>query len=236
MLARLLTVAVVALGSFSPAAAHADTPSGKTLSWGANDTGQLGTGAGPSSLASGVLSSVDHIKAIASGANHTIALLDDGTVWAWGRNDRGQLGFAPPASDERGDASDGRAVQVPYLSAVVAIAAGNAHNLALESDGTIWAWGDNTWGQLGNGHPNADDLGSGGTAGLYGYSNSEPVPVPVSGLAGVTAVAAGGNRSLALLSDGTVQQWGEDTTAFGADWLDPLVATVLTGVVPLPFL
>jgi alpha-tubulin suppressor-like RCC1 family protein len=80
--------------------------------------------------------------------------LDDGSVWAWGQNNRGQLGYPPPAWDERGDTSIGSPVQVPYLSGIVAIAAGDQHNLALDATGTAWAWADNRWGQLGNGHPN----------------------------------------------------------------------------------
>src|SRR5690606_27370837 len=78
-----------------------------------------------------------------------------------------------------------------YLTNVVAVAAGGYHSLALKSDGTVWAWGDNTHGQLGN-----------------GTYNSSSFPVQVKNLTGVIAIAAGENHSLALKSDKTVWAWG----------------------------
>ena len=82
---------------------------------------------------------------------------------------------------------------------MVAIAAGWGHSLALKSDGTVWAWGSNGAGELGNGT----------------YTNSN-VPVSVSGLSGVVALAAGLNHSLALKSDGTV--WTGEATWRG-NWV-----------------
>ena len=73
-------------------------------------------------------------------------------------------------------------MQVQNLSGVSAIAAGGVHSLALKNDGTVWAWGYNRFGQLGNG-TNTDSI----------------TPVQVSNLTGVTAVAGGDNRSLAVV-------------------------------------
>jgi alpha-tubulin suppressor-like RCC1 family protein len=84
-------------------------------------------------------------------------------------------------------------VQVSALSGVTAIAGGFAHSLALKSDGTVWAWGYNSNGQLGDG--------------TYTTRNT---PVQVSALSGVTAIAAGAYHSLALKSDGTVWASGWD--------------------------
>jgi RHS repeat-associated protein len=73
-----------------------------------------------------------------------------------------------------------------------AVAAGKSHSLAaLKTDGSVWAWGDNLKGELGN-----------------GTTTNSTVPVPVSNLTGVTAVAAGDSDSFALKSDGTVWAWG----------------------------
>ena len=77
------------------------------------------------------------------------------------------------------------------LPGVIAVAAGTNHSLALKSDGTVWAWGWNSFGQLGDG------------SGI-----NQSVPVKVYGLAGVKAIAAGGVHSLALLTDGSVMAWG----------------------------
>jgi hypothetical protein len=77
------------------------------------------------------------------------------------------------------------------LSASMAIAAGGFHSLALKGDGTVWAWGYNRDGQLGD-----------------GTTTNRTTPVQVSGLSGVTAIAAGTHHSLALKGDGTVWAWG----------------------------
>lgn len=82
-------------------------------------------------------------------------------------------------------------VQVYGLTRVVSVAAGAYHSLALKSDGTVWAWGSDPYGELGN-----------------NSTTDSPVPVQVSGLTGVMGVAAGSSFSLALNSDGTVSAWG----------------------------
>jgi hypothetical protein len=102
-------------------------------------------------------------------------------------------------------------VQVMGLTAVRQVSAGGLHSLALRSDGTVWAWGNNLWGQLGNG---TSSWGVG-------------TPVQVMGLTGVIQVAAGGVHSLALRSDGTVWAWGDGGTGVQ---LTPVQVTGLTGV------
>jgi hypothetical protein len=83
-------------------------------------------------------------------------------------------------------------VQVANLSGVIAIAAGNAnHNLALKNDGTLWAWGENFYGQLGD-----------------GTTVHRNTPVRVGSLTGVTSMAVGFQHSLARMNDSTVRAWG----------------------------
>jgi alpha-tubulin suppressor-like RCC1 family protein len=76
-------------------------------------------------------------------------------------------------------------------SRTLTVSAGSDHSLALKADGTVWAWGYNYYGQLGD-----------------GTTVSKSTPVQVSGLTGVTAIAAGGSHSLAVKGDGTVWTWG----------------------------
>ena len=70
---------------------------------------------------------------------------------------------------------------------------GQEHNLALRNDGSVWAWGANVYGQLGD-----------------GTSLTRNIPVRVSGIANAVAIAAGGEHSIALRSDGTVAGWGRN--------------------------
>ncbi|MGO8673906.1 MAG: choice-of-anchor tandem repeat GloVer-containing protein [Capsulimonadaceae bacterium] len=173
-------------------------------SWGWNNYGGVGNGTTTdAAVPVQVVNPLDPtgyltgVTALAEGGYDSIALRSDGTVWAWGDNDVfGELGIG--TSTGQSDV----AVQVTnpsdptgYLTSVVAIAAGMAHNLALRADGTLWAWGFNGWGQLGNGT----------------WSNSD-IPVQVTGLTGTIAgISAGGAQSLAVLSNGTVWAWGYNT-------------------------
>ncbi|MBM3436517.1 MAG: hypothetical protein FJY07_09925, partial [Bacteroidetes bacterium] len=124
---------------------------------------------------------------VSAGSAHTIALKSDGTVWTWGYNSQGQLG-------DRTYTNRSSPVQVSKLSGlsnVIAIAGGEGHTLALKSDETVWAWGGNWSGQLGNN--------------TYTDRN---IPTQVSGLTDISAIACGYNHSLVLKSDGTVWAWG----------------------------
>jgi alpha-tubulin suppressor-like RCC1 family protein len=128
------------------------------------------------------------VVAVSGGTGWSQALQSDGTVWAWGSNYYGQLGIGSLIDFSLAP------VQVSELHGVVGIAAGFAHAFAVKNDGTVWAWGDNYYGQLGDGT----------TAGRF-------LPVQVNGLSGMVAVASGGSHSLALKSDGTVWAWGENS-------------------------
>ncbi|HET6386550.1 MAG TPA: hypothetical protein VFJ58_24430, partial [Armatimonadota bacterium] len=106
------------------------------------------------------------------------------TLFAWGNAFYGQLGNGT-------NTNSSVPVKVSTLSGVTAIAAGEFHNIALTTDGTVWTWGDNEFGQLG-----------------LGSTRNSSLPLPVNSLSGVTAVAGGDGHSLALKTDGTVWAWG----------------------------
>jgi len=204
LLACVLVGGAVPIGIINVAAEFTTTPmvaaggahslalksNGTVWAWGSNYRGELGDGNdGPSTIHRTPIQalSLSGITAIAAGGSHSLALKSDGTVWAWGDNDYGQLG--------RGFSSGGgwgftTPEQVTALSDVIAIAGGRTHSLALKSNGTVWAWGDNLIGQLGD-----------------GTTIDRCTAVQVLGLSGVKAIAAG-SHSLALKNDGTVWEWG----------------------------
>ena len=81
--------------------------------------------------------------------------------------------------------------KVGLTDGILIIAEGWDHSLALKGDGTVWAWGYNEYGELGN-----------------GTNSDSNVPVQVLGLTGITAITEGWDHSLALKGDGTVWAWG----------------------------
>ncbi|MEX2237778.1 MAG: RCC1 repeat-containing protein, partial [Dehalococcoidia bacterium] len=187
----LATVTAIAAGAAGGAHSLALLSDGTVRAWGYDLFGQLGDGGTNTDQPTPVaVSGLATVTAIAAGGNHSLALLSDGTVRAWGYDGEGQLGDGGTNTEQP------TPVAVSGLATVTAIAAGGAHSLALLSDGTVRAWGDDLFGQLGDGGTNTD----------------QPTPVAVSGLTAVTAIAAGGGHSLALLSDGTVRAWGLDSS------------------------
>ncbi|THF73413.1 RCC1 domain-containing protein [Cohnella fermenti] len=175
---------------------------GTVWTWGGNRSGQLGDGTTndrsvPVQVVIGDgVGGLSAISSLSGGMEHIVALASDGTVWSWGANEYGQLGNATFSSSgvpvQVLDASDHGA-----LSGIVAIAAGAYHSLALKADGTVWSWGLNSHGQLGDGST---------------VNRSLPVQA-VSGneaemLANAIAVDGGSGHSIALLEDGTVWAWG----------------------------
>ncbi|NDD53597.1 RCC1 repeat-containing protein [bacterium] len=157
---------------------------GTLWNWGNNTYGQLGDGTTTNSLAPIQNSLINNVKAVAAGGGFTIVLKNDGTVWGIGRNTHGQLGDGSTTNRNT-------FVQVSGLTDVVSIQSlGNSlYCVALKSDGTVWAWGSNNSGQLGD-----------------GTTTNRSTPVQVSGLSNIVSFNLGQYHSLFVKSDGTV--WG----------------------------
>lgn len=169
------------------------TTGGRVQVWG-------GGALGETNLPPGLTNSV----AVSAGANHGLALRNDGTIVAWGATNFGQ------------------AIIPDGLSNVVEVAGGVRHSVALLGDGTVAAWGDNSFGQTNvpAGLSNVVAIAAGGfhslalktdqTVTAWGQNSFGQTNVPV-GLSNVIAVAAGYAHSLALRADGTVTAWGQNS-------------------------
>jgi len=192
-ISSLTDVVAISAGSGHSLALKSD---GTVWAWGANTNGQLGdgtngAGADKSTPVQVLFMAGVTVTSISAGGTHSLALVG-GEVWAWGHNEFGQLGDNSTIDRNRPVRVLGGASGDTYLTDVT-ISAGGGHSLALKSDGTVYAWGDNRFGQLGDG--TTDDC---------------LTPVKILPLTGVTAISAGNDHSLALRDNGTVYAWGNN--------------------------
>jgi len=186
---------------------------GTVWTWGANFNGKLGIGIDPHTLnrslvpvevdGTGNAGYLNSVTAIMGGEIHNVALKSDGTVWAWGWNAFGQLGNGT-TNDAYSPVQTGLS-SVPPLTSVVKLGGRPYFTLAVKSDGTVWAWGMNQFGQMGNGTVNP----------FSGPQVTAPVQVSKSSTGGVInhplEVTCGYQFGAALASNGTVWTWGSGT-------------------------
>jgi alpha-tubulin suppressor-like RCC1 family protein len=187
----LTQVIAVAAGFAHSLALKSD---GTVWSWGFNGSHQLGDGTTTQRL-SPVASSLTGVTAIASEWNHSLAIKSGG-VWAWGDNAYGQLG------NNLVSATGSEPVAcLGITTGMTKIASGSLHSVALKSDGSVWTWGGNYNGQLGD-----------------GTSTDKHVPTQVVSIGGISAIATGYNSSFAIKSPGTiVYAWGLNTAGLLGD-------------------
>ncbi len=161
--------------------------------WGYNTSGQLGdTTTNDRWSPVQTVAGGTNWKQVACGQYHTAAVKTDGTLWSWGYNGRGQLG-------------DNTIVSKSSPIQTVAggtnwkqVACGQYHTAVVKTDGTLWAWGDRTYGQLGN------NLGGAGA------HTSSPIQT-VAGGTNWKLVTCGFNHTAAIKTDGTLWLWGINT-------------------------
>jgi alpha-tubulin suppressor-like RCC1 family protein len=136
--------ALVAAGDTHTLAILSD---GTLYSWGGNANNQLGQGPGPSSNFYPTKIGIDTPSwaTVSAGGAHSMATKTDGSLWAWGSNADGQLGFDSSVTEV------GVPTQVGTAKDWKEVSAGKAHTLARKLDGSLYAWGKNANGQLGNG-------------------------------------------------------------------------------------
>jgi alpha-tubulin suppressor-like RCC1 family protein len=184
---------------------------GTVANWGDNGAGQLGDGTQNIRTTPFVISGLAGITQIAGGGpaiffasdGHEMALDSAGTVWVWGDNSSGEAGNGTTGGDVL------TSQRVPGLSGVVQIAAGSESDYALKSDGTVWAWGYNGSGQLG------DDT-----------TLNRLYPSQVGTLSGITKIAAGDLVAYAIRADGSVMAWGDNSDGLLGNGTDTGFASV----------
>ena len=156
--------------------------------WGGNPQGQLGDGTTSNQLRPVRVVGLGAIIALATNLSHTCAATRADGLWCWGNNDAGQLGSSG------GDSSSQlRPARVAVVNDAIDVSAGAHHTCALRKNGSVWCWGDNHNGQLGE-----------------GTTGNLAVPVPVTGFTNAASLAAGQTSTCALKRDGTVWCWGDN--------------------------
>ena len=193
---------------------------GDVWAWGNNASGQLGdvTTTNRSIPVKITALSGKSITKVVTGGGHSMALDSNGDVWGWGYAMHGELGDGSYTMRTN-------PIKIPALSGkdFTKISAGLYHNLALDSNGDVWAWGCNCSGEVGNGETTN-----------CGYGVYIPFKITALSGKGITAVKAGCHNSFALASNGDVWAWGNNAWGKLGDGtevnrLTPVKNTILSG-------
>ncbi|CAH0122085.1 hypothetical protein PAE9249_04625 [Paenibacillus sp. CECT 9249] len=183
-LASLLIV-VMALGTWTGGAIHAELPEGNyAYAFGDGQYGQLGLGDYAGRYDPTLIEGFSNVKSIASGQQHSLILTEDGKVYSFGEGQFGRLGHG-------NEESKTAPTQIQSLSNVKAVAAGYAHSLALTESGDVYSFGYGNLGETG-----------------FGYLGDKWVPTHIPGLPRIKAIAADGQQSFLLTESGDVYSFG----------------------------
>ena len=158
---------------------------GTLWAWGYNGNGQLGQGGTTTTSSPVQIGALTNWLKASAGRYHQVAIKTGGTLWSWGKNNHGNLGLGNTTYY-----SSPKQIGSLTTWSSVSSSAG-LHNLALATDGTMWAWGRNATGQLG-----------------VGDSTDRSSPVQVGALTTWSSAVVGIYNSSAIKTDGTLWAWG----------------------------
>jgi len=163
---------------------------GTLWTWGSNDFGQLGTNNITKYSSPKQVGALTTWLTLSAGQYSIVAIQTNGTLWSWGKNNYGQLGLnISPATTYMTSSPK----QVGSLTNWLNVACGSYQVLAIKTDGTLWAWGFNTSGQLGLGN-------------ITNYSS----PKQVGSLTNWSSISAGNYFGMSIKTDGTLWSWGQN--------------------------
>lgn len=165
----------------------AATPNNRLWAWGDNALGQLGKNYNFQVFSPVLIDIGPDWAGIEANYGNSAAIKTDGYLYIWGSNNRGQLGIGPDAPDF---------VKVPTLVNLAKwtqVSIGNEHVLGIQTDGSLWAWGSNTFGELGNGTQTSSDH-----------------PIQIGSDKDWEAISAGDHFCLAIKKDSSLWAWGNN--------------------------
>ena len=156
---------------------------------GYNAYGQLGDGTTTTKYLPTQIETDTSWKSVTAGEYHTVAIKNDSTLWAWGNNSYGQLGDGTTSSTNKNVP-----MQIGTDSSWKSATAGVYHTVAIKNDGTLWAWGNNYYGQLGD-----------------GSTTNKNIPTQIGIDTSWASVTAGEYHTVAIKSNATLWAWGNNS-------------------------